>query len=306
VLELVPDLGPTPTGDEALPVEGTPTMEAAAPEPTVEAAALAAVPAPEVEEAALAAVPAPEVEEAAAPAPTRVVEAAVPAPTATPAPVEASPTPLRDLFAANQPVPSTQLTPEAAEAPLSQEPSDALLVPSTLEAALDRLMGTAEGKPRAQLIQPAVTLDLSTADPTQSVGTGVLEPQPVAGPRPTAAPLPTVLETPQLVPELAAPAPDVVRVRVDQDLNVEVTREAKGIGVLLEGAVEAVESLRNIGDELRESLEQGGFDLSSFESRHRAESQDAEATTTATSDASDPVDEPAQRVRLGVHLDRIV
>ena len=116
---------------------------------------------------------------------------------------------------------------------------------------------------------------------------------------------PTVIESTQVVPELAAPAPDVVRVRVDSDLNVEVSREAKGIGVLLEGAVEAVESLRNIGDELRDSLAQGGFDLSSFESRHRDEGQGEQASTTADSNASESDEEPERRVRRGVHLDRI-
>ena len=95
------------------------------------------------------------------------------------------------------------------------------------------------------------------------------------------------------------------------DLDVEVVRKANGIGVILEGAVEAVESLRDIGSDLRESLAQGGFELSSFEKRHRDGSESDESgdsgDPTGNAQASDDqsAEQPAKRVRRGVYLDRM-
>ena len=202
-----------------------------------------------------------------------------------------------------------------ADAPAPEETSDLNFQP--LDDVFRDLLNTpAEPEGLAQVLEPAVKVELSktsTADPqllVDDVPGQPLDPT-LDGVETPAETIARPVEATRDVPELAAPTPDVVRVKVDGDLDVEVVRKANGIGVILEGAVEAVESLRDIGSDLRESLAQGGFELSSFEKRHREGSESEESgdrgdpTGDAKTSDEQSAEQPAKRVRRGVYLDRM-
>jgi hypothetical protein len=209
-----------------------------------------------------------------------------------------------------QGTPRLELVPnpgEAAPPPaeVAPDPTLALDTPS-LDAVLDQLMNPPPASIDAEVISPAVKVDVSdeaVVDAPEVVATTA----PLEGVERPAEVLERAVEAAAEAPELAAPAPDVVRVRIDKDLDVEVIREPNGIGVILDGAVEAVESLSDIGSDLRESLAQGGFELNSFEKRHR--DGESEFEPTFGSDGEDgeaaPEAAPKPRVRLGTYLDRM-
>ena len=162
--------------------------------------------------------------------------------------------------------------------------------------------------PAAEIIEPAVKVELSTEEEPTATGelVDVASPQ-VPNAEAPAEPILRLVEAARDTPELAAPLPEVVRIRVDADLEVEVVNQPDGIGVILEGAVEAVDSLKDIGSELRDSLAQGGFDLSSFERRDRKGDRSPLSSHASAkgSDEEPAADAPRARIRRGNLLDRM-
>jgi len=81
----------------------------------------------------------------------------------------------------------------------------------------------------------------------------------------------TAVELPQspALPPVRSGRDGVVRVEIDSQLAVEVGQTEDGVEVLLEGAAKAVEQLRDVGTQLRNALEAGGFSLASFNTSER-------------------------------------
>lgn len=220
---------------------------------------------------------------------------------------------LAQMMQTAQGTPRLALVPNPAEAPAP--PPDALdpaltLEGPSLDSVLDQIMNPPPATVDAEVIRPAVTVELSdeaTRDVVDAPDV-VATTTPLEGVERPAEAVQRAVTAAGEAPELAAPAPDVVRVRIDQDLDVEVTREPNGIGVILEGAVEAVESLSDIGRDLRDSLASGGFELNHFEKRHREGKDEFEPSFgQGDSDDGEPADKaaPQPRVRLGTYLDRM-
>jgi hypothetical protein len=116
-------------------------------------------------------------------------------------------------------------------------------------------------------------------------------------------------EAPELPPELVPkPTGDgPVRVRIDDDLAVEVDATGGVVDVTLEGAVKAVERLQDLGPELERQLANSGWDLGTFQSRQdgqRGPTQHHRGNPVHNVESSGTVESPT-RVRRGNLIDII-
>ncbi len=84
--------------------------------------------------------------------------------------------------------------------------------------------------------------------------------------------LPDDLNDLNSLPEIKASAPQEVRLKVDDDLEVTVRRDGDTVEVTLDGTAEALEPLLEIGPELRDELARSGFELSDLQQRERQRS----------------------------------
>ncbi|GEM_PF-2862722 len=74
---------------------------------------------------------------------------------------------------------------------------------------------------------------------------------------------------PQDAPELPVPEPGRLRVTVDDDLAVEVSRRGGRIEVAVDGSQHALRELQDLGPELAASLAELGFELGGFSQQER-------------------------------------
>ena len=98
-----------------------------------------------------------------------------------------------------------------------------------------------------------------------------------------------------------------VRVQLDDDLTVEVHAEDADVDVDVEGTRDAVSSVREASQELRQELQNGGWDLRHFDTRERRSSREGSPSALGHSEASSEAqaESPdARRVRRGHHVDR--
>ena len=130
-------------------------------------------------------------------------------------------------------------------------------------------------KPSPQLVReaPVNHFHFNTAATTDTVLIPQADVAPVTSTTTTAElPVmgPTLSQAPAMPPARSG-RDGVVRVEIDSQLAVEVGQTEDGVEVLLEGAAKAVEQLRDVGTQLRNALEAGGFSLASFNTSERKE-----------------------------------
>ncbi len=88
---------------------------------------------------------------------------------------------------------------------------------------------------------------------------GLIEPEAVA----------EAATEPQDMPELPVPEPGRLRVTVDDELAVEVSKRAGRIDVAVDGSARALEEVQDLGPELAASLQELGFELGGFSQQER-------------------------------------
>lgn len=116
-----------------------------------------------------------------------------------------------------------------------------------------------------------------------------------------------------LPPARAEDAP--TRIRLDEDLTIEVDVQEASVDVTLEGDDDAIEPLADLGRELERALDEDGFDLGSFAHREHPGDRRAElyrprrVPRNAASNQEEPESVASARVRLdgsGRHVDILV
>ena len=113
-------------------------------------------------------------------------------------------------------------------------------------------------------------------------------------------------EPPVLAPQ-ELPKDRVTRVALDADLSVEVTTHGGEVDVVLDGTLEAIRPLGDLGRELEGSLSGSGFSLNEFSMRERDghASRDKGGSPASLREESQKLAVPASRVRRGSHVNRL-
>ncbi|HJN75516.1 MAG TPA: hypothetical protein QGF58_16420 [Myxococcota bacterium] len=189
------------------------------------------------------------------------------------------------------------------EAPLAmpgeEAPSEQPALPEGVEVVAVR--AAPQRRPKTPQASTTNTPEMAVAGTNEPIIEAQAEPV-------TVDPIELISTLEMEIPELAAPMPKTVTVRIDEDLEVAITADGEGIGVVLEGAAEAVEPLREIGPELQEELTRAGFNLAEFSARERdtRNRQTLDGPDAPVEDAGD-TDEatPEPRVIRGTLLDVI-
>jgi hypothetical protein len=98
----------------------------------------------------------------------------------------------------------------------------------------------------------------------------------------------------------------VTRIQIDRDLALEVTTDAQGVKVLLEGTVDAVEPLRDLGPELESALAHSGFSLDGFEAREKKQGARGESSGPQQAEREERRVGGANRpIKRGTLVDRV-
>lgn len=205
------------------------------------------------------------------------------------------------------PRPNVQLAP-APTAQTAQTAPEALpeIAPPALPEGVEVIPVLAAPRPKpVRAAKPTIT---KATDPVVSGPTDTVEAQ--SSDQPVRVDPIEVLAAADLeIPELAAPMPKTVRLRIDEQLDIEITADGEGIGVVLEGSAEAVEPLQDIGRDLQEELARAGFHLSEFSAHERErddrDAQGAESDSNKTLSEVAEAPEESTRVIRGTLLDVI-
>ena len=159
--------------------------------------------------------------------------------------------------------------------------------PTAALAELGAEAGDSEDGASSLLSEAAQAFDVETAELD-----GLLEPEAIAD-----APAETA-ETPEL------PVHDNgrLRVTVDEELSIEISKRGGRIDVAIDGSTSAVREIQDLGPELAASLAELGFELGEFHQQERE--GEGEGKGSSGSSTGDPTAETSRKARGGRLVNR--